>query len=140
MEPVAPPALADNAIVTVNRAFAAQLLKSMFNGTVALALGAKLPAAAGSGEVTTGLQGAPPTWANAIPLTWTPNAAAGPLLPTWMLHTRSLLGPLLRAMFPKIVAAPDATKDALILCGAVIMTVVLELEVFATLPVQLLNA
>ena len=82
MDPLELPALADKATSTVNRALAAQLLKSIAAETVAFAAGARFPATMGSAVVIVGVQAPPPTWVNVMPVTSAPIAAAGPLLLT----------------------------------------------------------
>jgi len=56
IDPPELPRFADNATFTVNRAFAAQLLKLIVAETVAIALGARFPAEIGSAVVIEGTQ------------------------------------------------------------------------------------
>jgi hypothetical protein len=132
--------LADKGTVAVNATPEAQLEKSITTFPVALPPGAIFPAINGNDVLITGVQAAPRVCVRVKLVSCALTAAPGPLFPTVNGQTLAFVGPDFRPIEPPSDVPPALVKLAVTVSGAIIVTVVLALAVFATGPVQLENA
>jgi len=115
------PPLAKKSNFTVNRARAAQFVKSMVTFVVPVCPGARLAKINGMFDFKTGLQVGPNVCVKVKLLTCVSLAPPGPLFWKESVQALALVGPLLPTRFPKIVVG-NAMKVGTKTCGESMMT------------------